>query len=46
MESQIFVFENMKDIDAIGCIWLRIVCKKYIIVTIMNYKFYIYFCKI
>lgn len=37
MESQIFVFENMKDIDAIGCILLRIACRKYIIVIIMNY---------
>jgi hypothetical protein len=46
MESQIFLFENMKDIDAIGCIWLKIVCRLYIIVTIMNYiRFYIFFVK-
>jgi hypothetical protein len=44
MESQIFVFENMKDIDVIGCIWLKIVCRMYTIVTIMNYiRFYIFF---
>jgi hypothetical protein len=46
MESQIFVFKNMKDIHAIGCIWLIIMCRKYIITTIMNYiRFYIFFVK-
>jgi len=42
------MFENMKDINAIGCVWLRIMCKKYKIVVIVGnfINFYISFCGI